>query len=72
MHERTDLTQYEVLALEEAGFILFEKPKWHPKNLFGDDAYLPINKLMDVGSWLKTQNRKNIRLALIFKISTQQ
>jgi hypothetical protein len=47
VQERTNLTQDEVLALEEAGFLLSKKLKCHPKNLFGDDAFLFTNKLAD-------------------------
>jgi hypothetical protein len=53
VQEKKYLSQYEVMALEEAGFILFEELKCHPRNLFDDDAYIPINKLMDVDSWPK-------------------
>jgi hypothetical protein len=44
MQEGTNLTQDEVMALEEAGFFLFKKPKFHPKNLYIDDANLLVNK----------------------------
>ncbi len=47
MQERTYLTQDEVLALEEASFLLSKKLKYHPRNLFGDDAFFIINKLAD-------------------------
>ncbi len=72
VHEITYLTQYEVMALEEASFILFKKLKCHHRNLFCYDAYFPINKLMDVDSWPKNRNGKNIHYVLVFKISTQQ
>ncbi len=44
MQEGTNLTQDEVTTLEEVGFLLSEKPKFHPKNLFSDDANLHVNK----------------------------
>jgi hypothetical protein len=44
MQKRTNLTQDEVMALEEARFFLFKKSKFHPKNLFSDDANIPVNK----------------------------
>ncbi len=71
VQEKTNLTQYEVMALEETSFILFKKLKCHPRNLFDDDAWIPINKPMDVDSWPKTRNGKNIYRVLVFKISTQ-
>lgn len=32
----------------------------HPKNLFGDDASIIVNKSMDGDAWPKTWNRKSI------------
>ncbi len=72
MQERTNLTQDEVMTLEEIGFLLFEKLKCHPRNLFHDDASLLVNKLADVDNQPKIQNRKNICHVSIFKISNQQ
>jgi hypothetical protein len=47
MQEGTNLTQDEVMALEEAGLLLFEKLKFHPKSFFNDDANLLVNKPTD-------------------------
>jgi hypothetical protein len=58
--------------LEEASFLFSEKLKCHPRNIFGDDAYILINKPKNVNNWQKTQNGKNIHHALLFIISTQQ
>jgi hypothetical protein len=57
VQEGIDLTQDEVTTLEEVGFFLFEKLNCHPKNIFGDDASLLINKLVDtiLGQKLKTR-----------------
>jgi hypothetical protein len=35
-------------TLEEVGFLLFEKPKCLLKNLFGENASIPVNRPMDV------------------------
>jgi hypothetical protein len=42
--KETYFNQDEVMTLQEVGFSLSEKPKCHPKNLFGDDASLPASK----------------------------
>jgi hypothetical protein len=44
----------------------------NPRNVFGDDAFVLVNKLVDANAWLKTWNGKNIRCPFVFKISTQQ
>jgi hypothetical protein len=44
----------------------------NPRNVFGDDAFVLVNKLAEANAWLKTWNGKNIRCPSIFKISTQQ
>ncbi len=59
-------------TLEEIGFLLFEKSKCHPKNLFGDDASILVNKPVGANNQPKTWSGKNIHCASIFKISTQQ
>jgi hypothetical protein len=41
-------------------------------NLFDDDAFVLVNKLVNVNAWMKTQNKNNICHMLIFKISIQQ
>jgi len=46
--------------------------KCHPKNLFGEDASILVNRLMDANSWPKTQNGKNIYCPSTFKFSIQQ
>jgi len=61
-----------VTILKEIGFLLSEKLKCHPKNIFGVDAYVLVNKLVDVNAWSKTQNDKSICCPSIFKISIQQ
>jgi len=40
--------------LEEIGFLLFEKSKCHPKNLFGDDASILVNKPVGANNQPKT------------------
>jgi hypothetical protein len=35
-------------TLEEVGFLFFEKSKCFLRNLFGEDASIPINRPMDV------------------------
>jgi hypothetical protein len=41
---RTNFTQIEVVALEEAGFLLSEKPKCPFVNQVGDNISTPINQ----------------------------
>jgi hypothetical protein len=48
VQEGIDLTQDEVKTLEEIGFLLSEKSKCHPRNLFSDDASILVNKLASV------------------------
>jgi hypothetical protein len=60
------------MILEKIGFLLSEKLRCLPKNIFGDDAYNLVNKLVDVNTWPKLQNDKSICCPSIFKISTQQ
>jgi hypothetical protein len=60
------------MILEKNCFLFPEKLKCHPKNIFGDDAYVLVNKLVDLNTRLKTQNDKNICYPSIFKISIQQ
>ncbi len=56
----------------EPSFLLSEKLMCNPRNVFGDDAFVLVNKLADANAWLKTWNGKNMRCLSIFKISTQQ
>jgi hypothetical protein len=60
------------MILKKNGLFLSKKLRCYPKNIFGDDAYVFVNKLVDVNTWLKTQNDKSICCPSIFKISTQQ
>ncbi len=43
-----DLTQNEVMPLEKSSFLLSEKLRSHPINLFGDNTFVPFNKQTDV------------------------
>ncbi len=60
VQEGIDLTPNKVMPLEEVGLLLSKKSKCHSKNLFDEYAYGFIDRLMDVDSWLKTWNKKNI------------
>ncbi len=51
VQERTYLIQNEVTTLEKASFFLIKKLKCHPRNLFGDDAYVLANKPTNADSW---------------------
>jgi hypothetical protein len=44
MQEGTNLTQIEVVALKEAGFLLSEKPRCPFVNPIGDNIYAPMNQ----------------------------
>jgi len=48
--------------LEEVGFFFSKKPKCHPRNFFGDDAFVHVNKQADANVWLKLQNEKSIQI----------
>jgi hypothetical protein len=48
MQERNDLTQDEVMTLEKFGFFVSDKLKFHPRNLFGDNAFVHFNKQTNV------------------------
>jgi hypothetical protein len=48
--KRTNLTQDELITLKESCF-LFSKN--HFINIFDDDAFFFVNKLMDVNAWPK-------------------
>ncbi len=54
MQEGNNFTKDEVTTLEELGFFLFEKSMCHPRNFFGDDAFVLVNKLAYANAWLKT------------------
>ncbi len=43
MQARTNLSQIEVVALEEGGFLLLEKPRCPFVNQVGDDNFTPMN-----------------------------
>jgi hypothetical protein len=51
VHERANLTQIEVVALEEVGFLLLEKPRRPFINLVGDDIYAPVNQPFGCTPW---------------------
>jgi hypothetical protein len=53
VQEGTNLIQNEVMTLKEVGFVLFGKSKCHPKIIFGDDASIHVNKLVDANVSLK-------------------
>jgi hypothetical protein len=40
--DKLNLTQFEVVALEEAGFLLSEKPRCPFVNPVGDDIFAPM------------------------------
>jgi len=44
MQEGTNLIQIEVVALEEASFLLSKKPKCPFINLVGDDIFAPLKQ----------------------------
>jgi hypothetical protein len=71
-HEGTDLTQNEVITLEEVGFLLSKKLRCQPRNLFGGGAFIPMNKPTNAYVWPKIQNGKNICRLSILKLSIQQ
>jgi hypothetical protein len=49
MQEGKNLTQIEVVALEEAGFLLSKKPRCPFVNSVGDDIFAPVNQLLRCG-----------------------
>jgi len=50
IQERNDLTQDEVMTLEKSSFLVFKKLKFHPRNLFGDIAFVHFNKRTNVNA----------------------
>jgi hypothetical protein len=54
VQEGNNLTEDEVTTLKEPNFLLFEKLMCNPRNVFGDDAFILVNKLADANAWLKT------------------
>jgi hypothetical protein len=59
-------TQNEVMTLEKTSFFLIEKLKCHARNLFGDDAYVPVNRLANAYSSPKIKTR---RIFVILQLS---
>ncbi len=62
----TNLTQDEARRLKEVGFLLIEKLKCHPKNLFSDDASLLV-----INQWMKIidQKFKTRKIFVVFQYS---
>jgi hypothetical protein len=51
MQEGTNFTQIEVVVLEQASFLLSEKPRCPFVNPVGDDIYAPMNQLLGCFPW---------------------
>jgi hypothetical protein len=56
-----DLIQFEVIVLEEAGFVLCETCKCVPQTLFVNESTTPHNQLANLKAWSKTHNNKFIQ-----------
>jgi hypothetical protein len=57
VQEGTNLTQDEVMTMEEVDFVLNCKQlKCPPHNLFGDDNFIHLHQPLDVDSWSKPCN----------------
>ncbi len=54
MQEGNNVIEDEVTTLKELSFLLSEKLMCNPRNVFGDDAFVLVNKLVDANVWLKT------------------
>ncbi len=68
----TNLTQFEVIALEEAIFILCEACKCVLQTFFACENTTTPNQLIDSNAWANTCNNKAIWCATTLKFSTQQ
>ncbi len=66
----TDLTHFEVTALEEAGFVLCETCKCALWTLFVNEGTNLRNRPVDHEAWPKIHNNKLIQRATIFNLST--
>jgi hypothetical protein len=51
VHEGINLIQIEVVALEEAGFLLSEKPRCPLVNPIRDDIFAPMNQPPGCAPW---------------------
>jgi hypothetical protein len=71
MQVRIDFTQFEVIALEEVGFVLCEARKCVPWTFFANESITPRNLLTYFEAWPKTYNNKPIQQTTTFKLSTQ-
>jgi hypothetical protein len=60
MQVGTNLTQFELTTLEEAGFIMCETHKCVPQTLFVNENTTPHNQPIDLEAWPKTCNNKPI------------
>jgi hypothetical protein len=54
VQEGNNLIEDEVTTLKKLGFLLSKKLMCNPRNVFGDDAFVLVNKLVDANAWLKT------------------
>jgi hypothetical protein len=60
VQEGIDLIPDKATTLEEVGFLLSKKLKCQSRNFFDEYEFFFVNRLMDVDSWSKTRNKKNI------------
>jgi hypothetical protein len=68
----TNLTQFEIIALEKARFVLCEACKCTLHTFFASENTTTPNQLVDSNVWPNTCNNKTIRCATTLKFSTQQ
>jgi hypothetical protein len=63
-----NLTQFEVITLEEAKFVLCEARKCVPHTLFANES-TTCSRLANPKAWPKNHNNKPIRQATTLKLS---